>query len=267
MPRPPHLDRVVVTGAAGGIGTALAERLHAAGCRLVLSDLPGPSLTALAERLGAYAVPADCTDPEGVAGLVRGARERLGGIDAFFANAGIIGPLGLGADDEAWQRTLDINVLAHVRAARLLVPEWTARGGGRFVVTASAAGLLTMFGAAAYAVTKHAAVAFAEWLRVTHAADGVIVQALCPQGVDTAMVHSAGPVAELLRDGAVTPEHVADTVWEALGDGRFLILPHPEVGGYYRHRASAPDDWLARMSALNSQLTEADSPAAPSKES
>jgi len=246
--------RVVVTGAAGGIGSALAAKLADEGAEVVVSDLPGPGLEEVAVRTGGYAVPADMATADGVSALVTAAREHLGGIDAYFANAGIIGPLGIGDDDADWQRVIDVNVLAHVRAARLLLPEWLERRAGRFVVTASAAGLLNMIGAAGYGVTKHAAVAFAEWLSITHGDDGVVVQALCPQGVDTTMVHTSGPVVPLLRDGAVSPEYVADLVWDALQDNRFLILPHPEVADFYRARAQDTDRWLAGMRRLNAQV-------------
>jgi NAD(P)-dependent dehydrogenase (short-subunit alcohol dehydrogenase family) len=150
---------------------------------------------------------------------------------------------------------LDVNLMAHVRAARLLVPDWLRRGGGRFVVTASAAGLLTMIGSAPYSVSKHAAVAFAEWLSITYGNAGVVVQAICPQGVATRMYERAGPLKDLLgRDRVVTPEEVADVAWEAMQDNRFLILPHPEVAGYYAHRAASPDAWLAAMRHLQARF-------------
>jgi NAD(P)-dependent dehydrogenase (short-subunit alcohol dehydrogenase family) len=151
---------------------------------------------------------------------------------------------------------IDVNVMAHVRAARLLVPGWLADGaGGRFVVTASAAGLLTMIGAAPYSVTKHAAVGFAEWLSVTYGARGVTVQAICPQGVQTRMLEQAGPLKDLLsRDEALTPEQVADAWVASLADDRFLVLPHPEVGGYYAARAADTDGWLAGMRRLQTKI-------------
>jgi NAD(P)-dependent dehydrogenase (short-subunit alcohol dehydrogenase family) len=178
-----------------------------------------------------------------------------------MANAGIDGaggPDSLAAPDAVWERVIDTNVMAHVRAARALVPGWLETGGGRFVVTASAAGLLTMIGSAPYSVTKHAAVAFAEWLSVTYGDRGVTVQAICPQGVQTRMLEEAGPLQELLsRDAALTPDQVADTWIASLADDRFLVLPHPEVAGYYAARAADTDRWLAGMRRLQQKVDHA----------
>lgn len=243
--------RAVVTGAAGGIGAAIAARLVAAGAQVVVTDRDEPGLAALAERLGTYAVPADGATAYGVEHVIGEAIAHLGGIDAYFANAGVIGGAGLETPDEVWEQTIDINLLAHVRAARLLMPAWVERGRGRFVVTASAAGLLSMIGAAPYSVSKHAAVAFAEWLAITYGDKGIVVQALCPQGVRTAMLDQAGELRDLLSaQGAVTPEAVADLVWEAMQDDRFLILPHPQVADFYRRRADDTDAWLRGMRRL-----------------
>ena len=225
---------VVVTGAGHGIGRALATRLAAEGARVVVNDLDEAATKEVATAIGGIAAPGDAASEEGVAALVGTAREQLGGIDIWFANAGIDRGRGLDAPEQDWAASLEVNVLAHVRAARLLVPEWIDDGGGRFVVTASAAGLLTMLGSPSYSVSKHAAVAFAEWLSATYRHRGVVVQAICPQGVRTRMYEEAGPLQEILsRDSALTPEDVAQSVWEALQDDRFLVLPHPEVGGYY----------------------------------
>ena len=254
MPSPalsPSSLRAVVTGAAGGIGAAIATRLAAQGCRVVVADIDGDRLGETAARIGAYAVPGDCASADGVARLIDAATAELGEIDAYFANAGIIGGAGLETSDEQWAATLDLNVMAHVRAARLLMPGWVARGHGRFVVTASAAGLLSMIGGAPYSVSKHAAVAFAEWLAITYGGKGIAVQALCPQGVQTAMLDQAGDLRDLLSaQGALTPEEVAGHVWDALQDNRFLILPHPQVADYYRFRATDTDAWLAGMQRL-----------------
>jgi NAD(P)-dependent dehydrogenase (short-subunit alcohol dehydrogenase family) len=159
--------------------------------------------------------------------------------------------------EQDWADTHELNVMAHVRAARLLVPEWLERGAGRYVVTASAAGLLTMIDAPAYSVSKHAALAFAEWLSVTYRHRGIVVQAICPQGVQTDMLARSGDLQELLsRDAALAPDTVAETVWEALGGERFLILPHPEVAGYYAARASDTDGWLAGMNRLQRKVEQ-----------
>ena len=150
---------------------------------------------------------------------------------------------------------LRVDQAGPAQTARLLVPDWLETGGGRFVVTASAAGLLTMLGSAPYSVTKHAAVGFAEWLSATYGHRGIVVQAICPQGVRTRMLEEAGPLTELLsRDTALEPEQVADTVWHALQDDRFLILPHAAVADYYALRATDTDRWLAGMRKIQTRL-------------
>ena len=238
---------VVVTGAAAGIGAALARRFAAAGARVVLADLDGPGVTRVAESLGALPVPGDAASAEGVAALIAAAREHLGEIDLYCANAGVGGAPTL-EDESGWDLAWQVNVLAHVRAARELLPGWLERGRGRFLATVSAAGLLTMPGAPAYSVTKHGALAFAEWLSATYGERGVVVQALCPQGVRTAMLEASGKAGELLlAESAISPEEVADAVMTGLEGESFLILPHPEVAGYYAGRAADTDRWLAGM--------------------
>jgi NAD(P)-dependent dehydrogenase (short-subunit alcohol dehydrogenase family) len=254
----------VVTGAGHGIGRALAARLVAEGARVVVNDLDDGACHAVADEVGATAAPGDCSSAEGVAALVDSATQALGRIDVYLANAGIDRsvsqdrPDSLQAPDEVWEAMLETNVMAHVRAARLLVPTWLADGkGGRFVVTASAAGLLTMIGAAPYSVTKHAAVGFAEWLSVTYGGRGIAVQAICPQGVQTRMLEQAGPLKDLLsRDQALTPEQVAEVWVASLEDDRFLVLPHPEVAGYYAARAADTDRWLAGMRGLQAKIDD-----------
>ena len=252
---------VVVTGAGRGIGRALATRAAAEGARVVVNDLDPATARSVADEVGGTPVPGDASSPEGVAALVESATDALGRIDVYCANAGIDGAGGvdsLQTSDEHWQRILDVNVMAHVRAARLLVPRWLESGGGRFVVTASAAGLLTMIGSAPYSVTKHASVGFAEWLSVTYGHRGVTVQAICPQGVRTQMLEDAGPLQDLLsRDQALEPEQVADAWIASLADDRFLVLPHPEVAGYYVARATDTDRWLAGMRRLQHKIDEA----------
>jgi NAD(P)-dependent dehydrogenase (short-subunit alcohol dehydrogenase family) len=234
--------------------------MAAEGAEVVVNDLDAEAVTALAEEIGGHAVPGDAATEAGVAALVEDATERLGAVDVYFANAGIDLGAGLDTPEADWARAHEVNVMAHVRAARLLVPRWLESGGGRFVVTASAAGLLTMLGSAPYSVTKHAAVAFAEWLSATYGHRGVTVHAICPQGVRTRMLEEAGPLKDLLsHDTALEPEQVADAVWEAFQDDRFLVLPHPEVQGYYEHRAAHTDHWLAGMRKLQRRL---DTPAA-----
>ncbi len=233
---------VVVTGAGHGIGRAIAIRMAAGGARVVVNDLD-----------------ADAATEAGVGQLLQAARGHLGGIDIYFANAGIDLGKGLDTSSEDWSRALEVNLMAHVRAAQQLVPTWLGEGGGRFVVTASAAGLLTMLGNAPYSVSKHGAVAFAEWLSATYGHRGVTVQVICPQGVKTRILDNAGPVRGLLsHDIALEPEQVAETVWQALQDDRFLILPHPQVQGYYEYRATNPDGWLAGMGKLQRRLDKAE---------
>ncbi|TDD27917.1 SDR family oxidoreductase [Kribbella turkmenica] len=241
---------VVVTGAARGIGNALAARLAAEGARVVVNDLDPAATRVAAAEIGAIALPGDAASEAGVRSLVSAARDQLGEIEAWFANAGIVRGFGLDATEADWAASWEVNTMAHVRAARLLLPEWLERGGGRFVVTASAAGLLTALGTATYSTTKHAAIAFAEWLSATYRHQGIVVQAICPQGVRTDMLAASGPMRDVLATDAVTPEVVAEVTWQALQDDRFLILPHPEIGDYYCQRAADPDRWLGGMNKL-----------------
>jgi NAD(P)-dependent dehydrogenase (short-subunit alcohol dehydrogenase family) len=250
---------VVVTGAGNGIGRAIAERMAAQGARVVVNDLDASAAEEVARAIGGgIAVPGDATSEDGVAHLVSTARDHLGKIDIFFANAGTDVGRGLDTPAEDWARALEVNVMGHVRAAQQLVPAWLETGGGRFVVTASAAGLLTMLGGAPYSVSKHAAVAFAEWLSATYGHRGIVVQAICPLGVRTRMLEESGPLKEVLSHNAVLePEQVADTVWHALQDDRFLVLPHEEVADYYGFRASNTDGWLEGMRRIQTRLDEA----------
>lgn len=237
---------VVVTGAGGGIGAALARRFTAEGARVVVNDLDAARARAVADEIGATAVPGDASE------IVEEAREALGGrVDVYCANAGLGSPGDPFADEAVWASAWDVNVMAHVRAARALLPDWLERGEGRFVSTVSAAGLLTMIGAAPYSVTKHGALAFAEWLSLTYRHRGVRVHAICPQGVRTDMLTSAGSAGSLvLEPTAIEPHEVADALLDAIGAERFLVLPHPEVAGYYQARAADPDQWIGSMNRL-----------------
>jgi NAD(P)-dependent dehydrogenase (short-subunit alcohol dehydrogenase family) len=242
---------VIVTGAARGIGAALARGFAAEGARVVVNDVDADGARALAEELGAFAVLGDAATQTGVSLLVGAARELLGEVDVYCANAGI-GPAGTEqAPEDVWSAAWDINVMAHVRAARELVPGWLERGSGCFISTVSAAGLLTMLGSAPYAVSKHAALAFAEWLAATYRHRGVRVHAVCPQGVRTRMLEESGPGGQaLLAANAIEPEQVAQSVIRALSEDSFLILPHPDVAEYYAARAADPDRWLGGMNKL-----------------
>ncbi|GAA1734283.1 SDR family oxidoreductase [Aeromicrobium alkaliterrae] len=249
---------VVVTGAAGGIGKALAARLVREGARVVVNDLDPEATERAAAETGAHPVPGDAASEEGVASLIERARDHLGEIDSWFGNAGVARGQGLDATEAEWHTSWEVNTMAHVRAARLLVPGWIERGSGRFVVTASAAGLLTALGTLPYSVSKHGAVAFAEWLSATYRHRGLVVQAICPQGVQTDMLAAPGPLRDVLvADGALTPEAVADVTWEALQDDRFLILPQPEAAGYYVARATSTDRWLGGMNKLQRLIESA----------
>jgi NAD(P)-dependent dehydrogenase (short-subunit alcohol dehydrogenase family) len=248
---------VVVTGAGSGIGAALAARFAAEGARVVVNDIDAQAAARVAESCGAVAVPGDAASEDGVAWLIGAARENLGEIDLYCANAGVGRPGGADAAEAEWEVSWQVNVMAHVRAARLLLPPWLERGRGHLICTVSAAGLLTMLGSAPYSVTKHAALSFAEWLAASYAHRGITVQALCPQGVRTPMLDAAGPVGRiLLGDSAVTPEAAADAVVTGIAGGRFLILPHPEVARMYAGRAADPDRWLGGMNKLQRHVEE-----------
>ncbi|MFN2320140.1 MAG: SDR family NAD(P)-dependent oxidoreductase [Dermatophilaceae bacterium] len=246
---------VVVTGAAGGIGAAIARTMADLGARVVVSDLDAERAHTVAAEIGGTLVAGDAATEDGVAALIEAVQEEVGPIDVWFANAGVDLGQGLDAAEDDWARSWEVNVMAHVRAARLLVPGWLERGEGWFVSTASAAGLLTMIDSPAYSVTKHGAVSFAEWLSVTYRHKGIHVHTICPQGVQTAMLDRAGPLAAVLgRDRVLTPEEVAEATWDAMVQGRFLVLPHPEVGDYYRSRATDPDAWIGGMNKLQQRL-------------
>jgi NAD(P)-dependent dehydrogenase (short-subunit alcohol dehydrogenase family) len=246
---------VVITGGGGGIGAAMARKFAAAGARLVLADISAGPVNDLAAELDATAVVGDAASEDGVASLIDHATAALGSIDLFCANAGIANLGGPELSDEIWDRTWEVNVMAHVRAARLLLPGWLDRGEGRFLVTASAAGIVTSLGAAPYAVTKHAALAFAEWMSATYRHRGITVQAICPLGVHTKMLEDTGPGGQLMMGAdAISPDQLADVVADALEDDRFLILPHPQVRDYFIARASDTDRWLGGMSKLQRQV-------------
>ncbi|MFJ1757057.1 SDR family NAD(P)-dependent oxidoreductase [Kitasatospora sp. NPDC088134] len=245
----------VVTGAGHGIGAALARALAAAGARVVVNDLDADAARAVAAELGAHAVPGDAASAEGVAALIGAARDHLGAIDLYCANAGVATTGGPDAPPAAWELAWQVNVLSHVRASELLLPDWLERGSGRFLATVSAAGLLTMLGSAPYAVTKHGALAYAEWLSATYRHRGVRVHALCPQGVRTRMLDGTGEHGQvLLAPTAIEPAEVAERALRGMAAEEFLILPHPEVADYYAARATTPDRWLHGMNRLQQQI-------------
>ena len=257
MPRTVRGAGIVITGGGSGIGAALAARFAAEGARVVVNDIDAAAAARVARSSGAIGVPGDAASEDGVAALIAAARAALGEIDIFCANAGIARNGGPEAPDADWDASWQVNVMAHVRAARLLIGPWLERGSGHLICTVSAAGLLAMLGTAPYTVTKHAALSFAEWMAMTYSHRGITVQAICPQGVRTGMLDGSDPVAEkLLGDSVIQPEAVADAVLAGIADGRFLILPHPEVAAMYAGRGSDPDRWLRGMNKLQRSVEE-----------
>jgi NAD(P)-dependent dehydrogenase (short-subunit alcohol dehydrogenase family) len=264
----------IVTGGGGGIGGALATKLSQHGARVVVADLDADAARAVAESVNterpgmAVSAAVDVCDTAAIQRLIDLAQREFGPVDLYFANAGITGAPGLDVSEQEWDRSIDINLRAHIRAAQLLVPTWVERGEGYFVSTASAAGLLTQLGAAPYSVTKHAAVGFAEWLNITYGDQGVRVSCLCPMGVNTKLLYSgeaSGDALGTLATRAVTaagdvlePDAVADIVLEAIDDERFLILPHPGVLDMYRQKAADYDRWLRGMRRYQRSLLDQD---------
>lgn len=248
---------VVVTGAGAGIGAALARRFASEGARVVVNDLDCDAAALVADEIGGLAVPGDASAEKSVAGLLAAARAHLGEIDLFCANAGIEPSGGVHAPEEVWDRVWEVNVMAHVRAVRHLLGPWLQRGRGHLLATVSAAGLLTHIDSAPYSVTKHGALAFAEWLSATYGGRGIKVQAVCPLGVRTDMYERTDRAARAVLAGAVlTPEEVAEAVMAGLADGRFLILPHPEVRDHYAFRATDTDKWLGVMRRIRRRIDE-----------
>jgi NAD(P)-dependent dehydrogenase (short-subunit alcohol dehydrogenase family) len=256
-------DKVVlVTGGANGIGRALCERFVAEGARgVAVVDLDAKASLEMAQALGdrAIGLAADVSREDDVVSVVRVTEERFGPIDLMVSNAGIGTAAGIDAPNDAWQAIWGVNVMAHVYAARAVIPGMVARGEGYILNTASAAGLLTNIGDAAYTVTKHAAVGFAEWLAITYGDDGIKVSCLCPQGVNTNMVRQAAATSAggvVIAEGLLEPEAVADAVIAGLAEERFLILPHPEVHEYVQRKAADPDRWLGGMRKLQRRIRD-----------
>lgn len=246
---------VVVTGGASGIGQAMARRFAAAGARgVVVADRDIEAAQQVAKEIAGLAVQVDVSNEVDILRLVNEATDRYGPVDLFCSNAGIAISGGIELGDEVWHQTWDVNVMAHVYAARALIPGMLERGGGYLLNTASAAGLLSQFDAP-YAVTKHAAVSLAEWLSITYGARGIGVSCLCPGAVDTAMLRSTSAARRELMSGGheLTPDDVAQVVVDGLREERFLILPHQEVLTYYRSKAEDIDRWLRGMRKLHAR--------------
>ncbi|MFP5461258.1 MAG: SDR family oxidoreductase [Gammaproteobacteria bacterium] len=240
----------VITGGASGIGRATALKFAAEGAAgVVVADLNEEALKTVADQVGGLAVRCDVGREDDIKRLVAEAEKRYGRIDVFFSNAGILGRGGPEAPDELWDAMWRIHVMAHVWAARAVVEPMLARGEGQFVITASAAGLLNIVESAPYGVTKHAAVAFAEWLSIAYGRRGLDVSCLCPQAVRTGMVpDDDGGSAGV--DGVLSADTVADEVLRTMRERRFLVLPHPQVLDYMRNKTADYDRWLGGMQKL-----------------
>ena len=254
---------VVVTGGASGIGAGLAERFHAEGARhVVVADLDEQGALDVAASIGGTGVRLDVTDEAAVAALVRDVEDTHGPIDLFVSNAGYVTVGGVEIDNSELTNMFDVHVMAHLYAARAVLPSMIARGEGYLLNTASAAGLLSQIGSLAYSVTKHAAVALAEWLAITHGGQGIKVSVLCPQAVATNIGENS-PYKDKLggsgagvaaADGVLSPGQLADTVIEALDAERFHVLPHAEVATYIERKATDVDRWINGMQRFQTRL-------------
>lgn len=260
-----NVDRkvAIVTGAGGGIGAALAAALVEQGARVILADIDVDSVARISADLNSQVsdstvgLGVDVSETGRIEQMISAAEAAFGPVDMYFANAGVGSGMGLGASEDEWDLALQVNVMAHVRAAKLLVPGWVERGTGYFVSTASAAGLLTQIGSATYSVSKHAAVAFAEWLSITYGDKGIAVSCLCPMGVNTNMLNGGSDSADDVQrraaqavtdaGGVLEPNDVADLVLKAVVEERFLILPHPEVLTFWQRKSNDYDRWLSGM--------------------
>ena len=248
---------IVVTGGASGIGREMCRRFTQEGAKkVVVADLNGDGAKAVAEEIGSVGHAVDVRNEQDLINLIEDTERQFGPIDLFCSNAGI----GIGKDifesDEVWQTIWEVNTMSHVWAAKHLVPRMIARGGGYLLNTASAAGLLSQIGSATYAVTKHAAVALAEWLSITYGDQGIKVSVLCPQAVRTAMTARGPGVAGV--DGMIEPEDAVNAVVDTLREERFLVLPHPEVAEYMQRKTADYDRWLKGMRRLQSLYGKAD---------
>jgi NAD(P)-dependent dehydrogenase (short-subunit alcohol dehydrogenase family) len=247
---------VIVTGAASGIGEGLVERFHAEGAaKIVCCDIDKAGLDAIASRVDGDPQICDVSDEAQVKAVIEYTEATYGRVDLYCANAGVL-PLGdLEISNEAWEKAWQVNTMSHVYAARAVVPGMIARGGGAFMCTASAAGLLGQIGSSAYSVTKHATVGFAEWLSITYGMRGIKVFALCPQAVHSKMTAGLGTDGNSAAgDGIITAAQLAESVIQAFESETFLILPHPEVATYVERKATDHQRWLGGMQRLHGKM-------------
>jgi NAD(P)-dependent dehydrogenase (short-subunit alcohol dehydrogenase family) len=246
---------IAITGGGNGIGRALAQRFASEGAKHVaVADLDGSAAEAVAKQIGGFGMRVDVAVEAELVAFIDAVEQQFGPIDLFCSNAGIARGAGLDTSNEIWRQVLDVNVMSHVYAARVLVPRMVKRGGGYLLNTASAAGLLAQIGNVTYSVSKHAAVAFAEWLSITHGHEGIKVSILCPQAVRTDMIagHEGGSASV---NGVIEPDQVADAVIKGLAEEKTLILPHPIVAEYVNRRAQDRDRWIGGMRKLQAKLT------------
>ena len=273
----PDTNIAVVTGGGHGIGNALCRRLAKDGIKVVVADIDESAARDVAREIDADGVGVDVGDERSMSAMIDHVETTIGPIDAFFSNAGVVfgdGKSGsasadgvLAVVDDRWGVSWRVNVMAHVYAARVLVPRMIERGGGYLVNTVSAAGMLSSIGDAAYSVTKHAALGFAEAVAIRHGDEGIRVSVVCPQAVATRMLDLAtGPGAEenvfggADADGVLSPEQVADAVVDGVAEGKFLIAPHPEVVGYFQRKAADYDRWIGGMRRYRRRLAEEQAP-------
>jgi len=246
---------IVVTGGASGIGREMCRRFAREGAKkVIVADLNGEGAAAVAAEFGGHSMAVDVRNECEIIELINSTETQFGPIDLFCSNAGIGIGKNIDEPDEVWQTIWEVNTMAHVWAARHLVPLMIARGGGYLLNTSSAAGLLNQIGSVTYAVTKHAAVALAEWLSITYGDQGIKVSVLCPQAVRTAMTARGAGVAGV--DGMIEPESAVEAVVETLREEKFLVLPHPEVAEYMKRKAADYDRWLKGMRRLQSQYVK-----------
>ena len=246
---------IVVTGGGMGIGRALCRRFAQEGAKSVaVVDINEENASAVASEIGGFAIKCDVSKEEEIINTVMQTEEKFGPIDMFCSNAGILFEGGVESSNESWQRIWEINVMAHVYAARAVIPGMIKRGGGYLLNTVSAAGLLNQIDSAPYSVTKHAALGLAENLAINYGDKGIKVSVICPQGVQTGMLHDENGIAAV--DGILEPEQVADSVIKGLTEEKFLILPHPQVQSYIERKVSDYDRWVNGMQRLRKRFLE-----------